>query len=551
MGNKLQNGINDLKTWCITNNREDLLNDWDYSLNSILPFDISYGSHKLVYWRCSKGHSYVKSIHDRCQGVRCPECTGITFKHRGNLFDEYPTLIEELDENYNKYEDVKSVSSCSKTLIYWLCQKQHSYTMSASNKSKGLGCPYCSNHKLLVGFNDLETWCLKNNRQQILDDWNYTKNDLSPKDVMFGSFKQAHFKCHICGYEWYTRINSRTHQGSDCRMCSRRKNSSFPEQCIFYYIRKYFADAINGDKNALEGKELDIFVPQLKFAIEYDGKTWHKESQKDIEKDVLCASKGIILYRVRESGLNSLNSKNSLSYEYCYGNWNALSSIIEEILNDLGIKECDVNIVRDEYTIKEQYYMQALSHSLANEYPDVAKEWDYDNNGNVTPDLVTPQTHDIYSWKCSVCNKTFSASPHNRINAGSGCPFCGKMKAAKTQSFPVINVDTGERFASASDAAKKYNISRITIQCCCKGKTNTAGGFHWKYDTNSLTENHLTASKKRIKGNATKQRKVMNIDTGEIYESLSDAQNKTHIHNISAVCRGVRPNAGGYRWKYI
>lgn len=43
----------------------------------------------------------------------------------------------------------------------------------------------------------------------------------------------------------------------------------------------------------------------------------------------------------------------------------------------------------------------------------------------------------------------------------------------------------------------------------------------------------------------------INVDTGEIYDTLKDAVDKTHIQNISACCRGVRTKAGGFRWKYI
>ena len=47
------------------------------------------------------------------------------------------------------------------------------------------------------------------------------------------------------------------------------------------------------------------------------------------------------------------------------------------------------------------------------------------------------------------------------------------------------------------------------------------------------------------------QKRVLNIDTGEVYQTLREAIDKTHIHNISACCRGVRSKAGGYRWKYL
>ena len=45
----------------------------------------------------------------------------------------------------------------------------------------------------------------------------------------------------------------------------------------------------------------------------------------------------------------------------------------------------------------------------------------------------------------------------------------------------ILNVETGEVFVSYSEAAKKYKISVTPISNCCKGKQQTAGGYHWKY----------------------------------------------------------------------
>ena len=550
MGTKLIQGVNDLKTWCKKNNRLDLLTEWDPS-NVITPDCISYGSHMVVKWICKQGHHYEKNIYSRCKGTGCSACSGINFKHRGKLFEEYPEFINELDIQKNSYVDVKDYSSCSTKIIHWICKEGHSYEMSPMLKIKSKSCPICSNVRVMEGVNDLKTWCLINKRYQIIEDWDYSKNKILPTEVSFGSNKKAWFKCHICGHEWQTVIVSRTKQQTDCAICAKRISSSFPEQCIYYYVSTYFHDAINGDKSALDGKELDIYVPSFKFAIEYDGKTWHKDIDRDINKDKLCREKDIVLYRVRECGCEELTSNESITFEYNYTDWNTLSKIIINILSDMGVKDADVNIVRDEYAIKEQYYIKSLENSLSKLYPEIAKEWFYEKNGNITPDLVAPQTHDNYYWKCSKCGKIYLASPHNRINAGSGCPKCGAEKAHRTQSFAVINLDTGERFETIGDAALKYTVSRQAISVCCRGITQTCGGYRWQYDRSLFSDSHLSASRLRSAGNAAKQQRVLNIDTGEIYTNLKEAQLKTHIHNISAVCRGVRSLAGGYHWKYI
>lgn len=42
-------------------------------------------------------------------------------------------------------------------------------------------------------------------------------------------------------------------------------------------------------------------------------------------------------------------------------------------------------------------------------------------------------------------------------------------------------IETGERFRSASFAAKLLGLSQGHISSCCRGKRKTTGGFHFKY----------------------------------------------------------------------
>ena len=54
--------------------------------------------------------------------------------------------------------------------------------------------------------------------------------------------------------------------------------TSFEEQAIYYYIKQLFRDAVNRgiySFNDNESIELDIYIPCLRFAIEYDGAYWH------------------------------------------------------------------------------------------------------------------------------------------------------------------------------------------------------------------------------------------------------------------------------------
>ena len=79
-------------------------------------------------------------------------------------------------------------------------------------------------------------------------------------------------------------------------------NTSFLEQAFLFYIKKIYPDTVARDRS--HGIELDVFIPSISFALEYDGSHWHKgKLKKDNEKDALCADLGIRLVRIRECPL--------------------------------------------------------------------------------------------------------------------------------------------------------------------------------------------------------------------------------------------------------
>ena len=94
--------------------------------------------------------------------------------------------------------------------------------VSARTGKYKIGCPFCSNKKVLPGYNDLET-----KYPELCREWNYEKNDLLPSDVVCGSGKKVWWKC-AAGHEWQAVIANRV-QGAGCKVCyhlRRRKLNS-------------------------------------------------------------------------------------------------------------------------------------------------------------------------------------------------------------------------------------------------------------------------------------------------------------------------------------
>ena len=225
---KMQKTIEDT----VVKTRRDLMTkypsiakEWDYEKNGDLdPTKISYGSSKKVWWICPNRHHYEARITDRTGKHKssCPFCSGR--KRIDTLAESDPHIAKEWD-----YENNFPLTPCDVTRglskkVWWKCSKGHSYIISIKNRigKTSTGCPYCTNKKVLIGFNDLET-----KFPSIAKEWNYEKNgSLNPRDIVFGSDKKVWWKCSICGNEWPTRVVARTSETkAGCTACYLKKRS--------------------------------------------------------------------------------------------------------------------------------------------------------------------------------------------------------------------------------------------------------------------------------------------------------------------------------------
>lgn len=65
-------------------------------------------------------------------------------------------------------------------------------------------------------------------------------------------------------------------------------------------------------------------------------------------------------------------------------------------------------------------------NDFATRFPEEAKEWDYEKNGDLTPDRVAACSNKKRAWKCKRGHE-WIATPSDRAR-GRGCPFCKQSK---------------------------------------------------------------------------------------------------------------------------
>lgn len=190
---------------------------------------------------------------------------------------------------------------------------------------------------------------------------------------------------------------------------------------MLYYIKKYYPDAINSDKERI-GMELDIYIPQLDIAIEYDGKTWHNNNSYEIKKNIVCKEKNLMLIRIREAGLKLYDDCICIVREDNRSS-EGLSNVIVELLKQLGNTTVDVDVDRDATTIYSSYIETRKSKNLASIFPDLAKEWHPTKNGSLTAEMVAPVANKKVWWLGS-CGHEYQMEIGNRTNQNCGCPYC-------------------------------------------------------------------------------------------------------------------------------
>ena len=128
------------------------------------------------------------------------------------MFSNYSFLLSEWDYEKNKDLIPKIVTRGYSKKIWWKCPKGHSYAALILNRVNGRNCPYCSNHKVLSGYNDLAT-----TNPELIKEWDFDKNTVKPTEVMRGSSKKVWWKCSF-GHSFFASIYS--HKLGSCSICN-------------------------------------------------------------------------------------------------------------------------------------------------------------------------------------------------------------------------------------------------------------------------------------------------------------------------------------------
>lgn len=168
----------------------------------------SAGSHNSMPWICTLGHKWKAVIKSRCYGTKsgCPVCAN---KQVVKGFNDFQTTHPEIAKFANGW-DPATVTSGSGKKYSWKCEIGHVWESTVLGVVKSSeGCPICSNHQVLPGFNDLAT----THPELAKDAFNW-----DPTTLTAGSGVKVNWICKL-GHVYGMRIGSRTHMRQNCPYC--------------------------------------------------------------------------------------------------------------------------------------------------------------------------------------------------------------------------------------------------------------------------------------------------------------------------------------------
>jgi hypothetical protein len=361
-------GVNDLQSQF-----PDIAKEWHSSKNGDLkPNEVTKGSGKKVWWQCNKhpDHEWVAGIGSRTgQNLGCPICSGKRV-HEG--FNDLQTLAPELSKEWhptkNDNLNPTNLTKGSKQKVWWQCNKypDHEWESVISHRLQGQGCPICSGHRVLIGFNDLQTL-----EPELSKEWHPTKNgDLKASEFTSGSNKKVWWQCsNYPDHQWDAVIGARTGQDQGCPICIGHK----------------VLDGFN---------DLQTLEPEL-------SKEWHPTKNGDLKpNEVTKGSRKKVWWQCSN---------------YPDHQWDA---VIGSRTN-LGA-ECPICAGKK---------VLVGFNDLNTTNPDIANQWHPTKNGDLKPNEVTKGSNKKVWWQCSnYPDHQWDAVIGSRTNLGAECPICAGKK---------------------------------------------------------------------------------------------------------------------------
>lgn len=279
--------------------------------NSISPAQIHKRSQEEFLWDC---HYCGKSWSDSPYGIiknitkynliACPDCMD---RQVQNLHYEktiaylYPDVANMFSDKSPIRPEEITRGTTFKVILTLSCGHDREILLANyMDKNGNFRSPECKECEIVVP-NNSSLLCIYPELEK-----EYSSQNEKPfSSLTYNSAYKAIWECSH-GHEWKACVYQRVNGKTGCPECSSKYNGKETE--IYDFICSILPNDVNivrGNRTILDGKEIDILLPDYKIGIEFNGLYWHGEKfgcdrNYHNDKRLLAESKGYRLITIWE-----------------------------------------------------------------------------------------------------------------------------------------------------------------------------------------------------------------------------------------------------------
>lgn len=265
-------------------------NEYIYPVKN-LPFKTN--KDKMII-TCKKHGDFKMVINNHLTGNICPICAEEKrCESLSNL--DHIGFMEKSNKIHNfKYEYISEYKR-SRMKVEIKCPEHGIFKQEANSHMMGHGCPKCGEENKIYHRISRENSIDRANKKH---NFKYNYDSVEFKTVT----DKVNIKCNEHGFFTQT-WNEHYNYGSGCPKCT--NIISKPEIEVANFVESLNLEILTSKRNIIKPYELDIYIPELNKAIEFNGTYWHYSKKLfrpgyHAMKSNLCKEKGIKLLHIRE-----------------------------------------------------------------------------------------------------------------------------------------------------------------------------------------------------------------------------------------------------------
>lgn len=258
------------------------------------------GMNQKLWFRCPEHGEVSSDAKNILNGKQCLQCA-IKSRAGKRRMTQKQMLARFAETHGNRYDYSKVVYKSQTIPVDIVCGRHGAFNQKPEFHWNGAGCPKCF-HEDRRGASQrgtLETFLQKLEGVfpggfEVLGDY-------------VNSQTHINVRCTTHDEVFTSKPNWLLNGQNPCTKCNHMKSA--PEDAIAAYL-SIFTTVAQRDRTIIAPKEIDIYLPEHKLAVEFCGMYWHSHGDREderknklrhAEKHRLCAEKGIRLITIYET----------------------------------------------------------------------------------------------------------------------------------------------------------------------------------------------------------------------------------------------------------